>query len=330
MQDVRLSVITPSLRRPTYVADLMANLAQTSLKPDELVLVDGAPEGENDTEQVVAKLIPDMPYQVRYLRSPKGTATQRNRGLDVAKGQFIAFIDDDVRVKPDFFEQILQGFNQEQHSKTGGIVGVKTNLVFDGNKRARWRWYRRLGLLKSFTPGHYDFQSGYPINAAMQGPFKGFRTVHFMTTACAVWRAAVFQNGLRFHPFFKNFGVLEDAHLSLTAGKTWQLAQCGQAHCEELKAPGGRGNSHNLGFKSVINYYFVFRDIAGPLSVGQRFRFWRFQAFEMFRLLASSVRRWKYADFQNFLGRVHGAWHIATGFSLAKNEAKQSNTARSS
>lgn len=315
---MRLSVVTPTLRRPTHVAELLNCLAQTTLKPDELVLVDGAPDAERETETVVAELAPTMPFEVRYVRSPKGTAVQRNRGIDKARGTYIAFIDDDVRVKPNYFEEILKAFETKGHEDVGGIVAVKTNLIFDINKRARWRWYRRLGLLKTFEPGRYDFQTGYPINASMQGPFDGVRPVDFMTTACAVWRRTVFENGLRFHLFFRNFGVLEDAHLSLTAGKTWRLLQCGTAHCEELNAAGGRGNAHNLGFKSVINYYFVFRDVAGPLSLGQRFRFWRFQAFEMLRMGLSGLRRFRFDDFRNLMGRLHGVWHIATGFADAK------------
>lgn len=314
---MRLSVVTPTLRRPQQVRDLLACLAKTTLAPDELVLVDGAPPEDRETEAVVSELQAQMPFAIQYVRSPKGTAVQRNRGIDLARGSFIAFIDDDVRVRANFFEVILAEFEGDQADKIGAIVGIKTNLVFDLKSRARWRWYRRLRLLKTTEPGRYDFATGYPINAAMQGPFAGVRPVDFMTTACAVWRAEVFQNGLRFHSFFKNFGVLEDAHLSLRAGRDWRLLQAGQAHCHELNAAGGRGNAHLLGFKSVINYYFVFRDIAGPLSFGQRFRFWRFQAFEMLRLFLSGVRRLRLDDFRNLLGRCQGAWHIATGFSSA-------------
>lgn len=315
---MRLSVVTPTLRRPKEVGDLLRCLAETTLQPDELVLVDGAPVEERSTEKVIAELREAMPFSIQYVRSPKGTAIQRNRGLDLARGEFIAFIDDDVRVEPDFFERILDTFQNDLHQTVGGVVGVKTNLHFKLHQRARWRWYRRLGLLKTFDPGRYDYQTGYPINASMQGAFEGVRDVDFMTTACAVWRSKVFEDGLRFHPFFQNFGVLEDAHLSLTAGKTWRLLQCGSAHCKELKASGGRGNARQLGFKSVINYYFVFSDIAGPLTLGQRFRFWRFQAFEILRITLSGFRRARWDDFANCIGRIQGAVHIASGFSIAK------------
>jgi len=315
---VELSVITPTLRRPKEVTELLHCLAGTKVRPDELVLVDGAPQGEDATAEVVRELGPQMPFPIRYMRSPKGTALQRNRGIEKAEGQFIAFIDDDVRVAPDFFGVILDQFKRPENRDVGGIVGVKTNQTFDGTRRARWRWYRKLGLLHTFEPGRYDFDCGYPINAAMQAPFEGVRELDFMTTACAVWRRDVLADGLRFDLFFRNFGVLEDAHFSLRAGRTWRLLQCGDAHCRELSAAGGRGNSRLLGFKAVVNYYYVFRDIAGPLSIAQRFRFWRFQVFEIFRMLVSGIRRRRLDDLRNIAGRLHGTWHILAGFKSAK------------
>ena len=77
----------------------------------------------------------------------------------------------------------------------------------------------RLGIYSNFEPGKFDYKTGYPINVNLQPPFTGTREVDFMTTACAVWRREVLDDGFRFDEFFKNYGVLEDAHFSLRAGK---------------------------------------------------------------------------------------------------------------
>ena len=114
----------------------------------------------------------------------------------------------------------------------------------------------------------------------------------------------MFDSGLRFDPFFSNYGVLEDAHLSLRAGKRWKLLQCGDAHCIEMHSPNGREDRRKIGYKSVINYYYVFSDLAGPLSAGQQFRFWRFQAFELLRITMSAVRRRRLDDVRDVTGRL--------------------------
>lgn len=310
---VRVSIVTPTFRRPEQVADLFENLRAQTVLPCELVLVDGAPEDDTRTEAVVKANAPALPFPVVYVRSGRGTAIQRNAGIDRAAGDFVAFIDDDVRLEPNFLEVILDVFAADADRKIGGVVGYRTNQHFSAADTARWRWYRRLRLLTVYEPGRYDSASGYPINANLQPPFSGTRDVDFMTTACAVWRREVLDAGLRFDAFFADYGVLEDAHFSLRAGRTHRLVQCGDAHCKELHAAGGREDRRRIGYKCVVNYYFVFRSVFGALSWDRKLRFWRFQLFELVRIGASAVRRARWADVMEIAGRLEGFAAVALG-----------------
>jgi GT2 family glycosyltransferase len=286
--------------------------------PREVILVDGAPPGIRDIEEVVRSVRSIMPFDCVYLRRSGGTAIQRNVGIDVAAGAYIALVDDDVRLQPDFFEKVVDVFDRDGEHRIGGVVGYRQNRHFMLSERQRWRWYRRLGLLTTFEPGQYDFNCGYPINANMQPPFSGTRRVGFMTTSCAAWRREVFDSGLRFDTFFSDYGVLEDAHFSLRAARTWELVQCGDAKCDELHASGGRVSRRKLGFKSVVNYYYVFQDIVRPLSWGHKLRFWRFQTFELFRLLSSALRRRRVEDLLDVQGRIEGFWAVARGVAFKR------------
>jgi glycosyltransferase involved in cell wall biosynthesis len=308
-----ISVVTPTLRRPQEVCDLLANLSEQTLLPGEVVLVDGAPPEEKETEEVIRDAKGKYPFDIRYIRHGGGTAIQRNVGIEAAEGSFVAFVDDDVRLDSKFFEVILKAFSTKEGKHLGGIVGYRRNLYFKPDDRQRWRWYRRLNLLSTYVPGEYDFKCGYPINATMQPPFNGLRKVQFMTTACAMWRREVLDSGLRFDPFFRDYGVLEDAHFSLRAGRTWDLAQCGDALCTELHAAGGRVNRRRIGYKCVVNYYYVFNDIVGPLTWAHQFRFWRYQTFELFRVTASAARRRRRSDLSEVRGRLEGVWAVLRG-----------------
>ncbi|MDX2031486.1 MAG: glycosyltransferase family 2 protein [Blastocatellia bacterium] len=308
-----LSVVTPTYRRPQEIVELLDNLRLQKLQPDEVIIVDGAPADERATEENVARAAGTLPFPVRYVRSDRGTAIQRNAGIDLARGELVALLDDDVRLEPDFWERIAAVFREDAERRIGGIVGYRTNRHFQPADARRWQWYRRLRLLTIFEPGRYDRETGYPINSNLQPPFEGTREIDFMTTACAVWRREVFDAGLRFDPFFRDYGVLEDAHFALRAGRRWRLLQCGDAHCIELHSPHGRTDSRKIGYKCVVNYYFVFRDIAGPLRPRQQWRFWRYQAFELFRIAASALRRRRRADVQEILGRLEGTVAIIRG-----------------
>ncbi|RPI51406.1 MAG: glycosyltransferase [Acidobacteria bacterium] len=308
-----ISVVTPTLRRPREVAGLLENLVRQTMLPAELILVDGADESDNATADVFAQSVPELPFAARYIRHGGGTAIQRNVGIDVSTGSYIAFIDDDIRLDPLFFEHILGVFAADRGRRIGGVTGYRITDHFKGSDTERWWWYARLRLLGTYEPGRYDFTSGYPINANMQPPFTGVRDVDFMSTSCAVWRRDVVHSGLRFDPFFRDFGVLEDAHFSLRARRSWRLVQCGDARCDHLHASGGRVDTRKLGYKAVVNYYYVFRDINGPLGWGRQLRFWRFQAFEFLRITASAVRRRRWSDVMELRGRIDGVLAVARG-----------------
>jgi GT2 family glycosyltransferase len=301
-----ISVITPTFQRPSEIAGLLENLSQQTLLPSEVIIVDGAPVNETETEKVVAKLKDSLPFKCLYLRHERGTAIQRNAGIKKANGNLIAFVDDDVRLEKDYLEQMAAVFTNDAEKKIGGVVGYRVNKYFDTGSVQRWRWYKRLHLLSTYEPGRYDFKSGYPVNANMQKPFSGVREVDFMTTACAVWRREVFDEGLQFDSFFSDYGVLEDAHFSLRAGQTWKLLQCGDARCIELSSPNGRTDRRKIGFKCVVNYYYVFQDVVQPLTWQHKLRFWRFQTFELLRVFASAIRRRRATDWQEVKGRLEG------------------------
>lgn len=308
----RISVVTPTFIRPREVEELLENLTTQTTLPVEVIVVDGAAADETDTADRVAEIGSKYPFQVKYIRHAGGTAAQRNVGIDETSGNFVALIDDDVRLEPEFFKTILSEFAADKEKNVGGIVGYRKNRHFSPEQAQRWQWYKRLRLLSIFEPGRYDFLCGYPINNNMQPPFKGTRRVDFMTTACAVWRRDVFDSGLRFDPFFADYGVLEDAHFSLRAGHKWALLQSGDARCEELHSPNGRVGRDKVGYKCVVNYYFVFQDIVRPLSLAHKVRFWRFQTFELFRIGASAVRRGSWGDLLDLGGRLKGISAVLT------------------
>ena len=304
---MQVSIVTPTYYRHQELPDMLKALARQTRLPGEVVLVDGAPPEEMRTQQFIAAQGGQFPFAIVYLRRQGGTAIQRNHGIQAARGQYIFFMDDDVRPNPDYVAEILAVFEADTAHKIGGVAGYRTNQYFAMETMSRWRWYKRLGLLNVFEGGRYDYHNGYPINNNMVPPFTGTRPVDFMTTACSAYRRQVFDQGLRFDDFFIGFGVLEDAHLALSAKKAgWQLVQCGTATCIELNSPSGRSKPFVIAERTCYNYYYVFKSICGPLTLGQKWRFFRFQAFEWLRALGGMLRRPGRYAWGYFWGKTYG------------------------
>ncbi len=307
----RISVVTPTLGRPREVSDLLVNLAAQTVPPSELILVDGATPEDERTREVVTVAAPTLPWPCRYLRQGGGTAIQRNAGIDAGDGDFIALIDDDIRLDEDFFEQMLAAFENDFDRQVGGITGYISNQFLDPETSPRWRWYRRLRLFTTFEPGRYDFQSGYPINRYLQPPHRGLKEIDFMGAGCAVWRRQVFDSGLRFADFFTGYAVLEDAHLALRAGRRWRLLENGRARCRHLRSPRGRVGSRSIGRQSAVNYRFVFIDLVPRRTLGQELRFWRVQLLDLLRFSVALLRRPDREGVALIAGKLEGIWQAA-------------------
>ena len=209
----------------------------------------------------------ELPYPCVYVRRGGGTAIQRNIGIDAAQGEFIAFIDDDIRLQPDFFERIVAAFRR-MCKAAGGIAGYITNQHLDPSTSARWRWYRRLHLFRTYEPGRYDYQTGYPINRYLQPPHDRLKEIDFMGAGCAMWRREVFEGGLRFSEFFKDYGILEDAHLALRARRQWKLFELGTAHCIHLRCQISKPDSRRIARKTASELPLRLRGSGSAANVG--------------------------------------------------------------
>ena len=96
-------------------------LSQPAAPPFELLVVDN--NSTDDTAAIVADVAARDP-RVRPLRETRqGLSHARNCAIGAARGQFVAFTDDDVRAEPDWIAAIVRAF--EEHpgaSMVGGRV----------------------------------------------------------------------------------------------------------------------------------------------------------------------------------------------------------------
>jgi len=100
---VNLSVCIATYRREERLAALLEDLMRQQLKPDEVVVVD------NDVTQsargVVEERARGCPYPIIYDVQPeRSIALTRNRTVHLARGQWLAFIDDDERAPPQWLK----------------------------------------------------------------------------------------------------------------------------------------------------------------------------------------------------------------------------------
>lgn len=103
----QISVIIPCYNQGCFLREAVSSLqAQTHTNWEAIIVNDGSPD-ETDS---IARALRDADSRVRYLAKPSngGLSSARNAGLDLAKGQWIQFLDADDLLLPHKFEkQIL-------------------------------------------------------------------------------------------------------------------------------------------------------------------------------------------------------------------------------
>lgn len=96
------TVVVATSNRPALLRNCLQAIGQQQLSRDqfELVVVDDANDAE--TAALVTAFAQTSPFEVRYLAQPRpmGLAAARNRGWRAARGQQIAFTDDDCLPHP--------------------------------------------------------------------------------------------------------------------------------------------------------------------------------------------------------------------------------------
>jgi glycosyltransferase involved in cell wall biosynthesis len=114
------SIIIPTADRPQQLGRTLASLAPTArtVRRLEILVVDsGAPAATAETVAQFAQLYP----LTRYIDEPvPGRLSGRHRGALEARGDVLAFLDDDVEVSPGWFTALQTIFSDDEVQLAGG------------------------------------------------------------------------------------------------------------------------------------------------------------------------------------------------------------------
>lgn len=124
-----LSVIMLTYNREQFVARAIESILCQSWREFEFIIVDN---GSTDCSGAIADEYAAKDSRIRVIHRERGNiGAGRNTGLDAAKGEYIAFIDDDDWAEPDFLE-FLHGLIVESGADVS-ICGA-SDKVFDEKK----------------------------------------------------------------------------------------------------------------------------------------------------------------------------------------------------
>jgi succinoglycan biosynthesis protein ExoM len=124
MSTVSLCIAT--YRRPERLAAVLEDLTRQTRLPDEVVVVDN--DAAASAQRVVERRVDDhAPFPIRYAVQPqKNISLTRNKTVELAGGDWLAFIDDDERAPPPWLAQLMDAADR---FAADGVLGPVDPVV---------------------------------------------------------------------------------------------------------------------------------------------------------------------------------------------------------
>nr|WP_306422324.1 glycosyltransferase family A protein [Algoriphagus sp. AGSA1] len=105
--DIKIDVLIPSLGREEYVEQFLNDLKSQSIVPTKIIIVEQEKE-MNAGCQMAFLTEKDWPFEIKHIFSRRsGACYARNEGLGYIESEWVFLADDDIRIQPDFFKQVL-------------------------------------------------------------------------------------------------------------------------------------------------------------------------------------------------------------------------------
>lgn len=185
-----VSVLVPTRDRPERIQRCLQSLLALHYPRYEIIVVDNAPS-TSATADFIQQTYQDVP-QVRYVCEDRpGSSYARNRGMMAARGEILAFADDDVVIDRYWLVELVRAF-----SRADGVACV-TGLVLPVELETPPQfWIEEYGgFSKGFTRRIFDMAENHP-----KTPLYPYTAGRFGTGASMAFTAAFLHSVGGFDP----------------------------------------------------------------------------------------------------------------------------------
>jgi glycosyltransferase involved in cell wall biosynthesis len=246
MPDV--SVVVPTKDRLPYLREAISSFLAQDEVEEVIIVIDGCQDGT--LEYLMAASAAEA--RIRYVDNVtnKGVAYSRNRGIELAKCEYVFSAEDDLTLSENFFATLLA------HMRESGADIISARNIF-----------RREHETIPDAIGRTDQITSSPINRKLitvqVEVDTGTDNVQPMLPSPMLGKAEIFQK-IRFDHFFCGTAWREESDFQLEAWKAgYKLVYCPHTISFNVMIENDRGGVHaSVGFKRVksiikSNWYFI-------------------------------------------------------------------------
>ncbi|MCL6219162.1 glycosyltransferase family 2 protein [Zunongwangia pacifica] len=323
----KFSLIICTYQRPKALLKLLKSIGGQKLYPHQIIIVDGSTNLESKN-LIIEHESRNIEYYL-VAEKDRGLTRQRNFGIDkIGHDSLITcFLDDDVVLQPDYFEKLIETYQEYQDALgVGGYIIDETiewrktkknesefdEFEFDGWKRklgSRNVLRKKLNLLSDKPPGIMpEFSHGFSIG--FLPPSGKTYPVEFFMGGVSSFRTKVLKE-IKFSEYFEGYGLYEDMDYCLRVSKIGQLHVNTSACLYHYHDPDGRPNRFKYGKMVIENGWRVWRTKYDQPSRKAIFKWYKTAGILMIvRLVNVFSTSKKQEAFTEFLGRFWGLFTV--------------------
>jgi glycosyltransferase EpsH len=110
---MKVSIIVPVYNVEKYIDQCLDSLVNQTLKDIEIIIIN---DGSTDNSQsIINKYVKKYPQKIKsIIKENGGQGSARNLGLEIAKGEYIGFVDSDDYVDLDMYEKMYSKAKKEK------------------------------------------------------------------------------------------------------------------------------------------------------------------------------------------------------------------------
>ena len=129
-EQIVLSIIVPVYNLEVFLPEALDSLLKIDFEaPYEIIVVD---DGSSDGSLEILRAYEEQSKAIRVITGPNGGVSRaRNAGIEAARGKYLAFVDGDDTVEPEFFAAAVREMEQD------GLDLVQGNTRYLEGKRVR-------------------------------------------------------------------------------------------------------------------------------------------------------------------------------------------------
>lgn len=270
---MNFTLIICTYMRSQPLLKLMQSVNEQTQYPSEILVIDGSLNNETQT------ILGDNNFKnLEYYKveeKDRGLTKQRNYGINLVSetSKIICFLDDDIILKPNYFETLIKTYDEKPDAiAVGGYIINEVNwklsneqnnsskFYFDGWMReepSRFKMRKIFRLLPDANPGFMpSFSHGRSVS--FLPPSGSIYEVEQIMGGVSSYKKEIFKK-FKFSKYFEGYGLYEDADFSLRLAKTGKLYINTEAQLEHYHDGSGRPNKFKYGKMVVRNGWYVWR-----------------------------------------------------------------------